>query len=228
MATRSAASSSTAAASLGRAQGEVPAAQRTRCFLPRRGLYRSPRSGGLHRPRPRRAAAQHGRGDFAVQRLPDPAGLETLPLRMDRICANTEKVAAYLQGHAKVAWVNYAGLPAHRTTRWSTNTCKARPPASSPLASRAPTAAVQKPGALPGCAATVHAPGQYRRQQVAGLPPGVDHTPPAGTGGTGQSRRFRGDGSPVGRHRAYRRSACRSGAGAGCGLTGPRHPAMRA
>ncbi|MEF8733729.1 MAG: aminotransferase class I/II-fold pyridoxal phosphate-dependent enzyme [Candidatus Accumulibacter meliphilus] len=41
-------------------------------------------------------------------------GLETLPLRMDRICANTEKVAAYLQGHAKVAWVNYAGLPAHR------------------------------------------------------------------------------------------------------------------
>jgi len=41
-------------------------------------------------------------------------GLETLPLRMDRICANTEKVAAYLQEHAKVAWVNYAGLPAHR------------------------------------------------------------------------------------------------------------------
>ncbi len=41
-------------------------------------------------------------------------GLETLPLRMDRICANTEKIAAYLQGHAKVAWVNYAGLPDHR------------------------------------------------------------------------------------------------------------------
>ena len=40
-------------------------------------------------------------------------GLETLPLRMDRICANTERIAAYLQGHAKVAWVNYAGLPDH-------------------------------------------------------------------------------------------------------------------
>jgi O-acetylhomoserine (thiol)-lyase len=40
-------------------------------------------------------------------------GLETLPLRMERICANAEKVAAYLQEHAKVAWVNYAGLPDH-------------------------------------------------------------------------------------------------------------------
>ncbi|MBL8424728.1 MAG: aminotransferase class I/II-fold pyridoxal phosphate-dependent enzyme [Candidatus Accumulibacter phosphatis] len=40
-------------------------------------------------------------------------GLETLPLRMDRICSNTEQIAAYLKGHAKVAWVNYAGLPDH-------------------------------------------------------------------------------------------------------------------
>ncbi|HOL64540.1 MAG TPA: aminotransferase class I/II-fold pyridoxal phosphate-dependent enzyme [Accumulibacter sp.] len=40
-------------------------------------------------------------------------GLETLPLRMERICANTEKVAAYLSAHAKVAWVNYAGLTNH-------------------------------------------------------------------------------------------------------------------
>jgi O-acetylhomoserine (thiol)-lyase len=41
-------------------------------------------------------------------------GLETLPLRMDRICENTQKVAEFLQGHAKVAWVNYAGLPEHK------------------------------------------------------------------------------------------------------------------
>jgi len=40
-------------------------------------------------------------------------GLETLPLRMDRICANSERIADYLRGHAKVAWVNYAGLPDH-------------------------------------------------------------------------------------------------------------------
>ena len=40
-------------------------------------------------------------------------GIETLALRMDRICANTLKVAEYLKKHAKVAWVNYAGLPDH-------------------------------------------------------------------------------------------------------------------
>ncbi len=40
-------------------------------------------------------------------------GIETLTLRMDRICANTIKVAQYLKGHAKVKWVNYAGLPDH-------------------------------------------------------------------------------------------------------------------
>jgi len=40
-------------------------------------------------------------------------GLETLPLRMDRICENTLKVAQFLKGHAKVSWVKYAGLPEH-------------------------------------------------------------------------------------------------------------------
>ncbi len=40
-------------------------------------------------------------------------GLETLPLRMDRICANSLRIASYLAGHAKVAWVRYAGLPDH-------------------------------------------------------------------------------------------------------------------
>jgi O-acetylhomoserine (thiol)-lyase len=40
-------------------------------------------------------------------------GIETLPVRMDRICDNTLAVAEYLKGHAKVGWVNYAGLPEH-------------------------------------------------------------------------------------------------------------------
>ena len=40
-------------------------------------------------------------------------GIETLALRMDRICENTVKVAEYLKAHAKVKWVNYAGLPGH-------------------------------------------------------------------------------------------------------------------
>jgi O-acetylhomoserine (thiol)-lyase len=40
-------------------------------------------------------------------------GIETLALRMDRICTNTRKVAEYLKTHKKVEWVNYAGLPGH-------------------------------------------------------------------------------------------------------------------
>ncbi|MGC3985603.1 MAG: aminotransferase class I/II-fold pyridoxal phosphate-dependent enzyme [Pseudorhodoferax sp.] len=40
-------------------------------------------------------------------------GIETLALRMDRITANTLALAQHLQGHAKVGWVNYAGLEDH-------------------------------------------------------------------------------------------------------------------
>lgn len=40
-------------------------------------------------------------------------GIETLALRMDRICANALALAKHLQKHAKVAWVNYAGLAEH-------------------------------------------------------------------------------------------------------------------
>jgi len=40
-------------------------------------------------------------------------GIETLPLRMDRICDNTLAVAQYLEKHPKVRWVNYAALPSH-------------------------------------------------------------------------------------------------------------------
>ena len=40
-------------------------------------------------------------------------GIETLALRMDRICDNAMKVAAFLKQHPKVGWVNYAGLSDH-------------------------------------------------------------------------------------------------------------------
>jgi len=40
-------------------------------------------------------------------------GIETLALRMDRICDNALKVAQFLQNHPKVGWVNYAGLSSH-------------------------------------------------------------------------------------------------------------------
>ena len=40
-------------------------------------------------------------------------GIETLSLRMDRICANALSIAKHLQSHPKVSWVNYAGLENH-------------------------------------------------------------------------------------------------------------------
>jgi O-acetylhomoserine (thiol)-lyase len=41
-------------------------------------------------------------------------GIETLPLRMARHCENATAVAAWLEKHPKVEWVNYAGLPGNR------------------------------------------------------------------------------------------------------------------
>jgi len=41
-------------------------------------------------------------------------GIETLAVRMDRICENTLAVAGYLKNHPKVSWVRYAGLPDHQ------------------------------------------------------------------------------------------------------------------
>ena len=40
-------------------------------------------------------------------------GVETLPLRMERHCANARKVAAFLRTHPAISWVNYPGLPDH-------------------------------------------------------------------------------------------------------------------
>jgi O-acetylhomoserine (thiol)-lyase len=40
-------------------------------------------------------------------------GIETVALRMDRICENALKVAQYLSNHPKVSWVKYAGLESH-------------------------------------------------------------------------------------------------------------------
>jgi O-acetylhomoserine (thiol)-lyase len=47
-------------------------------------------------------------------------GIETLHLRMERHCANAQKVAEFLERHPNVAWVSYAGLessPYHKLAR---------------------------------------------------------------------------------------------------------------
>ena len=41
-------------------------------------------------------------------------GIETLPVRMERHCANAMAVARFLESHPNVAWVNYPGLESNR------------------------------------------------------------------------------------------------------------------
>src|SRR5262249_6154076 len=41
-------------------------------------------------------------------------GIETLPVRMERHCANALAVAKFLEGHPRVSWVNYPGLPGNK------------------------------------------------------------------------------------------------------------------
>jgi cystathionine beta-lyase/cystathionine gamma-synthase len=40
-------------------------------------------------------------------------GLKTLPLRLEKHCQNAMKIAAWLEGHPRVAHVNYPGLASH-------------------------------------------------------------------------------------------------------------------
>ena len=54
--------------------------------------------------------------DFGSVQSPQSAfllglGLESLHVRMQRHCENAQAVAEFLAGHAKIAWVNYCGLP---------------------------------------------------------------------------------------------------------------------
>ena len=54
--------------------------------------------------------------DFGATQSPQSAfllnlGLESLHVRMRRHCANAQKVAEFLAGHEKIAWVSYCGLP---------------------------------------------------------------------------------------------------------------------
>lgn len=57
--------------------------------------------------------------DFGCVQSPQNAyilnlGLESLPLRMKRHCANAQAIAEYLKGHEKVKWVKYCGLEGDR------------------------------------------------------------------------------------------------------------------
>ena len=66
------------------------------------------------------AAIARGLRDLGNQQSPFDAWvtlqkLESLPLRMDRHCANAQTVAEFLEDHSAVSWVNYPGLESHET-----------------------------------------------------------------------------------------------------------------
>jgi O-acetylhomoserine (thiol)-lyase len=50
-------------------------------------------------------------------------GVETLPLRMEKHCANAVAVAKFLEKHPKVAWVNYAGLESNKYNALAKKIC---------------------------------------------------------------------------------------------------------
>jgi O-acetylhomoserine (thiol)-lyase len=107
-------------------------------------------------------------------------GIETLALRMDRICKNTLAVANSCKG-TQGGWVNYAGLPDHADHALVQKYMGGR---ASGILSFGVKGGREAGRTLPGRAEAGHPPGQHRRRQVAGLPPGLDHAPPALAGGT--------------------------------------------
>ncbi len=54
-------------------------------------------------------------------------GLETLALRMERHCSNAHAVAGYLENHAKVSKVNFAGLPGDKYHGLAQKYCNGNP-----------------------------------------------------------------------------------------------------
>ena len=64
-------------------------------------------------------------------------GVETLPLRMERHCANALAVAEFLRAHKRVSWINYPGLadhPQHALVTKQMRSIGGRPGASGLLA----------------------------------------------------------------------------------------------
>ena len=139
-------------------------------------------------------------------------GIETLGLRMERHCANAQKVAEYLEKHPAVAWVNYAGLPDEQVPRAGQEI---------PAQGRGLDLHLRRQGRLRGRhqggrqRRAVLAPRQYRRRQEPDHPPRLDHAPPAHRRAARRRRRRARRDPPVDRHRNGGRHHRRSGASFG-------------
>ena len=136
-------------------------------------------------------------------------GIETLGLRMERHCANAQKVAEYLAKHPAVAWVNYAGLARQQV-----------PPARQevPAQGRRLDLHLRRQGRLRRRhqggrqRRAVLPPRQYRRCQKPDHPSRLDHPSPALRRAAHRRRRRPRRASPVDRDRNGGRHHRRSGA----------------
>ena len=156
--------------------------------VPRVRPTRDPSYHGLGLPRGARAgiayiikcactpAARHGRLPLAVQRLPVPAGAGDAAPADAAALQNALAVAQWLEKHPAVTWVNYPGLPSH------------------PDHARAKKYLPEGQGAILGfgikggreagakfidAVKLLSPPGQHRRRQDPGHPPGLHHPPAA-------------------------------------------------
>jgi cystathionine gamma-synthase len=134
-------------------------------------------------------------------------GIKTLGVRMDRHCANAERVVEMLVGHPKVAQVLYPGLPEHPGHEVAAKQMRAfggmvsfrmAGGADEAVAICDRTTLFTLGESLGGVESLIEHPGRMTHASAAGSPAGGARRPrPA-----------------VGRHRDGRRSARRSHAGA--------------
>ena len=143
-------------------------------------------------------------------------GIETLAVRMDRICENTLAVAEYLKGHAKVSWVNYAGLPDHREHALAQKYMGGR--ASGILSFGVKGGAAGGARFLDALKLIMRLVNIGDAKILACHPATTTHRQLVRRG-TGEGRRVGRHGAAVDRHRAHRRHHGRPGTGAGGGVS---------
>ena len=142
-------------------------------------------------------------------------GIETVALRIERHVENARKVAEFLRKDPRVAWVNYAGFPDSPYYALVAEVSRRQRLLAVHLRHQGRHGSGQ---GLLRFAEADHAPRQYRRRQVAGLPSGLHHASPDVGGAAAHGRRVAGDHPPLDRHRAHRRHHRGHRPGAGAGL----------
>ena len=129
-------------------------------------------------------------------------GIETVALRVERHVENARRVAEFLRGDPRVAWVNYAGFADNPYHALAQKYLGGRACSLADLRHRRRLRGGQ--GVLRRAQA-VQAAGQYGRRQVARLPSGLDHASADVGARAGKGRRAPGDDPALRRHRAHRR-----------------------